>query len=529
MYTCSSSVNATLQRIRVKRKPRETSEARFKCFTEMAGKSFIIHSVLTPIHHGGGCFSLFDRVILQFELCSTLIIINCPLSMASASERLRSQPGEHAGTTLEEALQSNLALQAAVVTELEQLAQKKADNRRTAARLSQELSRTWQQLDAASAPPVPKNSYRQWKLNFFIGKDRSKPEPNLDVVRRRMLENQTFLHHLQPPWSAKETKALEAVVKEVESTTASSTAETDYTRVAELLNERLGRPADSILKPRTPLECKILYTHTQRKVLPFSKEESRNIFEKVHLRDGYPDWQAIAASLPNDRTAWECLVAYQTKLCPAVQQQAWTPAEDQLLLMYVAAAGPQFVIDGDAMVHFAPRLLPGRSRKQILARVNQCILNPNLHRDAWSEEEERRLAICMKVYCDTPNDLYRVAAHLPHRANKSVVEKWQRSLNPEHSSRPFTKQEDQALVAAARANPEQGWTELTRRFFPDRHPQRIAARWSEHASDQDILARSGKGIVNKRAKRGLAVNDDQDARLNLDDCVVQVQKKPRSR
>jgi hypothetical protein len=77
-----------------------------------------------------------------------------------------------------------------------------------------------------------------------------------------------------------------------------------------------------------------------------------------------------------------------------------TPAEDQLLLQYMAASGPQFVVDGDAMVHIAAHLLPGRSRKQVLARVNQSILNPNLHRDAWSEEEERRLAICMKVYCD---------------------------------------------------------------------------------------------------------------------------------
>jgi hypothetical protein len=452
--------------------------------------------------------------------------------MAAVSERLRSRP-ENAGkgTTLEQALQSNLALQAAVVTELEQLAQKKAENRRAAARLAQELSRTWKQSDAAltSTPPVPKNSYRQWKRNFFMDKDGSKPEPNPDVLRRRVLENQTFLHHLQPPWSTKETKALEAVVKEIESTaSASSPAKTDFIRVASLLNERLGRSADSIVKPRTPLECQ-RYTHMHRKVLPFSKEESRIIFEKVHLvQDGYPDWQAIAESLPNDRTAWECLVAYQTKLCPTMQQQqAWTPAEDQLLLQYMAASGPQFVVDGDAMVHIAARLLPGRSRKQVLARVNQSILNPNLHRDAWSEEEERRLAICMKVYCDTPNDLYRAAAHLPHRANKSVVEKWARSLNPEHSSRPFTKQEDQALVAAARANPEQGWTELARRNFPDRHPQRIAARWSEHASDQDILARSGESMVKKRAKRSLAANADEDARLNLDDFVVQVHKKSK--
>lgn len=436
------------------------------------------------------------------------------------------------GSNLEQALQSNLALQAAVVTELEQLAQKKADNRRTAARLTQELSRTWEKSDAAltSAPPVPTNSYRQWKRHFFIGKDGSKPEPNPDVVRRRMLENETFFHHLQPPWSTKETKALEALVKQIESvSTASSTVETDFIRVAQLLNESLGRPADSILKPRTALECQ-MYTHVHRKVPPFSKEESRIIFEKVHLqKDGYPDWQAIAESLPNDHTAWECLVAYQTKLCPTMQQQqAWTPAEDQLLLQYMAASGPQFVVDGDAMVHLAARLLPGRSRKQILARVNQSILNPNLHRDAWSEEEERRLAICMKVYCDTPNDLYRAAAHLPHRANKSVVEKWARSLNPEHSSRPFTKQEDEALVEAARANPEQGWTELARRNFPDRHPQRIAARWSEHASDQDILARSGESIVKKRAKRSLAGNADEDARLNLDDFIVlQVQKKSK--
>jgi hypothetical protein len=465
----------------------------------------------------GGSFIHFSTIVIH----SFFI----PSTMATSSER--SRPVENTETTLEEALKSNLALQAAVTAELEQLAGKKADNRRKAAHLLQELSRTWEQSDRASAPPVPKNSYRQWKRHFFSGKDGSTPGPNPDVVRRRTLESQTFLHHLQPPWSAKDDKVLGAVVKEIQAT-ASSTAEIDFDRVSQLLNERLDRPADSILKPRTALECRTRYTQMHHKVLPFSKEESRTIFEKVHLHDGHPDWEALAASLPNERTAWECLVAYQTKLCPTVQQQqAWTTAEDQLLLQYVAAAGPQFVIDGDAMVHLAARLLPGRSRKQILARVNQSILNPNLHRDAWSDEEERRLTICMKVYSNTPNDLYRAAAHLPHRANKSVVEKWQRSLNPEHSSRPFTKQEDRAFLAAARANPEQGWTELARRHCPDRHPQRLAARWSELASDQDILARSGESIVKQRAKRSFGVNADEDARLNLDDFVVQVQKKTK--
>lgn len=454
--------------------------------------------------------------------------------MAMSTERASKEAPD---STLKDALESNLTLQSVIDAELKKIAKEKAENRRSAARLSRS-SLECKTPASLPPPPAPLNAgSRLWKRLYFVGKDGSTPDPNPDTVRRRELEAKTFLHYLQPPWSAKETKELQAVVKEmsmdkqqVATADNSSTAPTtdddgiDFVKVAEILKERSTLvAAESTQQPRTAQECRVRYEHNlEPKRVPFSKAESRKISEHVHLHNGYPDWQVVADSLPNNRTAWECLVAYQTKLRPA-KHSDWTQQEDQLLLRYVAAAGPQFVVDGGPMIHLAARLMPDRSRKQILIRVNQSILNPNNSHDAWSDDEERLLALCMKVYSNTPNGLYRASMHLKNRSNRSVADKWQRSLNPEYKIRPFTKEEDATLMQVARANPKMGWTELSRQYFRERHPQRLSARWSELANDQDILARSGESLVSKQGSKKRRVDDE--ARLELDDFVVHIQKK----
>jgi Myb-like DNA-binding domain len=436
-------------------------------------------------------------------------------------------------SSLEKALKSNKALQLTIYEDLERLACRKAENRSTAARLTLQLTQHWKETSVGVAQQPPGNPYRRWNRLFFVGPDGSTPEPNTDTHRRRKLEGSTFFYHLQPPWSTEETKALTAIVKELQQQRTGS-ENIDFEEVSRLMHQKwIGKASThkyhlrAASSPRTADECKIHHQSlTKKKSSPFSKEESLSILEQVHLQAGNPDWESIADSLPTERSAWECLVAYQTKLKPA-QPQPWTPAQDELLFKYIAASGPQLVVDGAQVMHLASRLFPSKSRTQISTRINQSLLNPNLRHDRWTDEEERKLAICMKVYKNSSRDLSLASTHLPNRATKSVADKWHRSLNPEYSSRPFSKNDDDALMDALRKEGCLGWTELSRKYFPDRHPQRLHSRWSEIATDDDILARSGDALVRERTKRSGRSSFEGDGVFNADDFIVQVKKKPK--
>jgi hypothetical protein len=139
---------------------------------------------------------------------------------------------------------------------------------------------------------------------------------------------------------------------------------------------------------------------------PFTKDESMKILEQVHLHNGKPPWHDVAILL--NRTAWQCLLAYQTELTNS-RSSPWTREEDEVLLKYVAAMGPQWVLTLGSAADLCAHVLPNRSPKQILARANTTLVNPNFTHGIWSDEEERKLVLCMKVYRDTSNPITRAA------------------------------------------------------------------------------------------------------------------------
>jgi hypothetical protein len=143
------------------------------------------------------------------------------------------------------------------------------------------------------------------------------------------------------------------------------------------------------------------------------------------------------------------------------------------------------------------------------------------------------LCVLMKVYSQGPHNyeqgeqtstssspLYLASTHFHNRSTKAVSDKWNRSLDPAYSSRPFTPQEDAKLVQLVKQYPALGWTRLSMEHFSSRHGQRLAHRWTELA-DQDALVAQAKLVQSRKHH----LKHDAAAALTENDFVVQIKPK----
>jgi hypothetical protein len=513
------------------------------------------------------------------------------------------------------------------------------------------------------------NTQRRWNRAFFMDPSGSTPEPNAGAKLRRQVESQSdfFFFHLNPPWSNKQTKALQKIITEslkapriyinrvansssivgheedakddeggdgiqtVGTILPSGTSERATTnhndgnsidlqvaanfatetiefweKVAKQLQEKVPTNlSTTTASPRTAEECRSHFLE-QLKTPSFNKPESLLILERVHLAiPDRPDWQAVASSLndhsnnqaflndspgnsessdtvrPPDqddqekqqstadilqsknRTAWQCLVYYQTKLQPTTMS-TWSPRQDSILFAYLAAMGPQFIWDMQSSAKLASHFFANQStlyqlhapktNKQLLVRANQSLLNPNFQSDYWTADDERKLVLCMKVYsaldsdtCDCnnieeedasnygasttsgrkpPSAVNQIAkVHFPHRASTNVSSKWYKRMDPAYSWRAFTRKEDQAILQAVReythkkttvmvaaspiteedgrecssASYQEPIIQFLQSKFPTWDAQRVFRRWKQRASSEDMMQTIGSRVLLEKA------------------------------
>jgi len=168
----------------------------------------------------------------------------------------------------------------------------------------------------------------------------------------------------------------------------------------------------SLHYPRTAIQCRIMYfNHASLKInkSKFTKTESLQIVKWVHQYKDFPPWDKVASSLQSNRTPWQCFQYYQTSINPSIPCKEWTPEEDELLLKYIAAKGPHYVVNITNCEDISKTLFPDRASKQLYIRANYTLMNPNLTTGLWNMEQERKLALCMKVYKNEKRPLAKVA------------------------------------------------------------------------------------------------------------------------
>jgi hypothetical protein len=167
--------------------------------------------------------------------------------------------------------------------------------------------------------------------------------------------------------------------------------------------------------------------------------------------------------------------------------------------------------------------------KQIVLRMSNTLLIPTLKNERWSDSEERKLALCMRMYSHATSPENEAQVHFPTRAAKSVFEKWTRGLNPEFSTQPFTPSEDKALLEAVEKMGGAAHWKAVSSQFPHRNPRSLLYRWTCIAPKEEVLKRHEESFIVKTvAKRGMVGyggGEDDDDHLDLDEFVVCARKR----
>lgn len=338
------------------------------------------------------------------------------------------------------AIESNVALQDALHRHLLQIKRKKVQNRREAERVISSMLSHSRSCPSSSSSSTNGDPNRKWMRRYFIDKDGSTPY----VSWGNKLHDRE--EHVIDDTMQSDVLVFE---RNIESRLSSSTDEPQQAwkkikrenwksnSLVEVAIKRYSKPALPQQSREFLVPC-FTFVDSKMSKTKLTKQECNFIISMVDVYGGNNiNWLELAKKHYikfRKQTPWQCFAHFRSIIQNPVTMRCppWTADEDELLLKYLAIQGPQFLLQGDAAVQACITLFPHRNTRQLIARAQSTLINPNYIHDAWTTDEKRKLALLMRAYSKEQNPLALVS-HMEHfagRAPKSVGEKWIRTLNP---------------------------------------------------------------------------------------------------
>lgn len=336
------------------------------------------------------------------------------------------------------ALNSNLALQSELKSRLLDVRKLQSRNRHDATEIISSLSLIWGKDADTSTATAALEKGTEIPLDFLTKKFADDTHHKHECMGSKSdNKNKDTMHYSNREWTEEEVKQLQNSMNRARKDTSKPTSD----------NELLVEVASKCKIPsRSARDCQVaLFTFADPAILTtkFTKKETRFILDiMTELGDDKDvDWLEFATKFneklyPNRqhrRTPWQCFKHYQSTLKKVALP--WSSDEDELFIKYLAAHGPQFLLQGDGLAQTISNLFPYRNPNKVSIRTYTTLFNPNYVQDWWTKDEERKLALLMRAYSESDGTLplkyASQAAHFPRRAQALVSVKWSRSLCPE--------------------------------------------------------------------------------------------------
>ncbi|XP_077502549.1 uncharacterized protein LOC144113370 isoform X1 [Amblyomma americanum] len=222
---------------------------------------------------------------------------------------------------------------------------------------------------------------------------------------------------------------------------------------------------------RTALDCEMHWHHLLDVRLnqdPWTPTEDSRLCELAAKYDEHC-WDEVAEELNTGRSAYQCAVRYFRHHAVRFNSGPFSAEEDEQLKTLVSRYRNGKSVNWFEVAH----IMNWRSKKQLMNRYQRS-LDPQVLHGHWAAEEDMMLLVAVKLYgCDNWS---KVATLLPSRTNNQCREHFLNFFEYQVVSGPYIPCEDQTLVELVDKHGQGCWSAVSK-DMPWRTPGSVLLRY----------------------------------------------------